>query len=107
MYLREQAPVDVQLRIYMIEPGRLVRWVEEWREHVYPLRERFGFRVLGAWTIPEHDKFVWILAYDGPKSWEEAERAYYASPEREALDPDPARHLQATEKWMLRSVLPG
>lgn len=36
-----------------------------------------------------------------------AERAYYASPERAALDPDPARHLEATEKWMLRTVVPG
>lgn len=99
--------MDVRLRIYTIKPGGLEQWVTEWREEVYPLRERYGFRVLGAWTIPEDDRFVWILAYDGPESWESANDAYYASPERTAVDPDPARHVAATEEWALRPVLPA
>ncbi|HSI98388.1 MAG TPA: NIPSNAP family protein, partial [Gaiellaceae bacterium] len=99
--------MQTQLRIYTVRPGRLDAWVEEWRERIYPLRERSGFRVLGAWTIPEEDRFVWILDYDGPGSWKQAERDYYTSPERAAVDPDPTRHLAATESWMLRPVLSG
>jgi hypothetical protein len=99
--------MNVRLRIYTIKPGRLEQWVAEWREHVYPLRERCGFRVLGAWTIPENDRFVWILAYDGPESWEAANETYYGSPERAAVDPDPARHVAPTEEWVLQPVLPA
>jgi hypothetical protein len=53
--------------------------------------------VLGAWAVEETDEFVWVIAYDGPGTFEEADAAYYASPERVALDPDPARHLVETQ----------
>jgi hypothetical protein len=33
---------------------------------------------------------VWIVSYDGPGGWEAASKAYYDSPERKAIDPDPA-----------------
>lgn len=49
------------------------------------------------------DRFVWLLEYDGD-DYEAANEAYYDSSERQALDPDPARHLSATEHWPLQSV---
>jgi hypothetical protein len=96
--------VEQQLRIYRVQPEALTQWVEEWREQVCPLRRRFGFRVLASWVIEADETFVWILGYDGPVTWEEADDAYYASPERTALDPDPARLLAGTDAWMLTSV---
>jgi len=68
-----------QLRMYTIKPGEMASWLEEWGRLVAPLRRRSGFEILGAWTTAS-DQFVWILRYEGPKTWEEADAAYYASP---------------------------
>ena len=57
-----------------------------------------------AWTVPDKHLFVWVLEYDGP-DFETANRAYYESPQRRALDPDPARHLIETEHWPLQPVM--
>ena len=94
-----------QLRMYAIKPGELTAWVEEWRAHIAPLRRRYGFEVVGGWTVDGEEKFVWLLGYAGPKSWKEAEADYYGSPERKALNPDPARHLASQEHWLMTSAL--
>ena len=93
-----------QLREYTVRPGEMSEWIEEWRAHIVPLREKAGFQVLGAWTVDGTDQFVWIIGYDGPSSWEQANDDYYASPERKALDPDPARHLAHQEARLMSSV---
>ena len=90
-----------QLREYTVKPGEMDEWIAEWRSKVAPLREKMGFEILGAWTVDGTDRFVWIIGYDGPKSWDEANDDYYASPERKALDPDPARHLTKTETRLM------
>ena len=90
--------------MYTIKPGEMTSWLEEWRRLVAPLRRRSGFEILGAWTT-ESDQFVWILRYEGPKTWEEADAAYYASPERTQMQPDPARHIAKSEHWLM-SALP-
>jgi hypothetical protein len=69
-------------------------WLREWRELVYPLRLEHGFRVVGAWVNRDEDRFVWIV---GHADFDAADRAYYASPERVGMDPDPARHLEEAE----------
>jgi NIPSNAP len=92
-----------ELRIYTTRQGELAAWISEWKSLIVPLRKKFGFDVVGAWTVDE-ERFVWILRYEGPKSWEDAEAEYYASPERKALDPDPARHLDKTEHILMREV---
>lgn len=89
--------MKIQLRIYTINRGALEAFAREWREHVLPLREQQGFRILGAWTVAETNQFVWIMAHDGPGDWDTADRGYYAAPERRALDPDPARHIARIE----------
>lgn len=90
-----------QLRMYKVKTGELKDWVEEWSTQVVPLRRRYGFEIVGSWTIDGEDQFVWILSYSGPKSWEDAEADYYGSPERTALSPDPARHLASQEHWLM------
>jgi hypothetical protein len=93
-----------QLRIYTIKQGEMPDWIGEWKSVIVPLRKQFGFEVVDAWTADESELFIWILRYDGPKSWEEADAEYYNSPERKALDPDPARHIDRNEVFLMREV---
>jgi hypothetical protein len=96
--------MEYRLRIYEVKPGEMSAWIDEWSGLVRPLRESFGFRVLGAWASEEANTFVWLLSYDGPGGYDAADAAYYASPERAALDPDPARHLDATRQLEVTPV---
>ncbi len=84
-----------QLREYTIKPGQLDEFVAAWSGNVRPLRTTKGFVIEGAWKIPTEDKFVWIVSHAGPDSWEAANQAYYGSPERKAMDPDPASFILA------------
>ena len=93
-----------ELRVYRVDPGAMEAWVAEWLEHVYPLRLSMGFGIPAAW-IAGDDRFVWVLTYDGD-DFDAANQAYYASPKRLAIDPEPSRHVTHTESWPLRSVLP-
>lgn len=93
-----------QLRDYEIKPGQMEQWIEEWRSQIVPLRRRFGFHVLGAWTVEGTNRFVWILSYDGSRTWREADADYYASPERKAMSPDPARHFADTQATLMEEV---
>jgi len=86
-----------QLRLYRAKPSELDAFVREWHEHVLPLRRAHGFEVLGPW-ISDDDRFVWII---GHEDLEAADAAYYASAERTAIDPDPARHLAHAEHMTL------
>jgi len=95
-----------QLRLYAIEEGALDAFIREWSNGVRPLRLRFGFVVVGAWVIRETNRFVWIVGHEGPGSFEEHDAAYYASAERAALDPDPARHINGAETHFIDPVLP-
>lgn len=92
-----------QLRTYTIKPGEMAAWLEEWGRLIAPLRRRHGFEIVGAWTT-EADQFIWILRYAGSKTWAEADAAYYASPERTAMQPDPARHIAKSEHWLMSPV---
>jgi hypothetical protein len=83
--------MEIQVRVYRIEEGKLDAFVDEWRRQIVPLRRAFGFEILGAWSSREDDTFVWVVGHAG--DFAEADRAYYASAERAALHPDPARHI--------------
>jgi hypothetical protein len=96
--------MQLYLRIYTIRPGGMDAWLEEWREHVVPLRRSLGFAVLGAWVAEHDETFTWLLGYDGPGTIEEANAAYYASPERAALEPDPARHIAEARQLPVRAL---
>jgi hypothetical protein len=92
--------VDWELRIYRIKEGELDSWVDEWSTHVAPLRQRFGFAVLGPWI--DGRTFVWLLGYGGSESFDAANERYYASDERKTVDPDPARHIEKQQHHKIR-----
>jgi hypothetical protein len=96
--------MQLYLRIYTIRPGEMDAWLEEWREHVVPLRQAVGFRVFGAWVSEQTDTFTWLIGYDGPEGFEAANAAYYASPERTAVDPNPGRHIAEARELPVRPV---
>ena len=93
-----------QLRIYTIKTGAMQAWISEWKSTIAPLRRRFGFEVVDAWTADEPERFIWILRYAGDRSWDEADAEYYNSPDRKALDPDPARHIEHSEHYLMREL---
>lgn len=90
--------------MYTMEPGRLPQFVDEWRRLVVPLRRQLGFEVVGAWQVPADDLFVWIISHGGPQGFGAADRAYYDSPQRAALSPNPARLIQRAETRLMRAV---
>ena len=82
-----------QLRLYGVLEGEWDDWVREWRDEILPLRVSLGFEVLGPWRTAD-GRFAWLIGHD---DFDAADAAYFAAPERAALDPDPARHLTAQE----------
>jgi hypothetical protein len=92
-----------QLRDYRIVEGRLDDFVDAWTRGVLPLRRAAGFEIRG-WTVPGESRFVWLLGYDGPGSFADADEAYYAAPARAVLDPDPAQWIIEDRKLMLEPV---
>ena len=95
--------MTAQLRRYRIQSGRLQQFAVEWRDGVVPLRERYGFRGRG-WLVEGGDEFVWLLEHENRESFEAADSAYYASAERQALRPDPARLVDEERTDWLRAV---
>ena len=47
---------------------------------------------------------IWLLGYDGPDGIEAANASYYDSPERAALDPNPARHIAEARQLPVRAL---
>ncbi len=92
-----------QLRIYRIKEGKMGEWLDGWTRGVLPLRRKFDFRVDGAWVVAGDDRFVWILTYDA-RGFEARDAEYYGSPERRALDPDPAALIERAETCFMTSA---
>ena len=87
--------VATELRDYRIVHGELDHWVEEWRSRIAPIRRELGFTIERAWTVDEDSRFVWLLSYPGDwEAFEAADRAYYDSPQRTSLEPNPARLIE-------------
>lgn len=95
--------METQLRIYRIARGHLEDFVRAWSAGVLPLRREFGFEIQ-AWTDVSGDRFVWLVRWRGPGSLADADAAYYASPDRKALEPDPAQWIVANDTFDLRDV---
>jgi hypothetical protein len=94
----------IQLRVYTINRGALKEFAAEWEKMIKPLRLKLGFKIEGAWTMEATNQFVWIMSYNGPKSWESLDRAYFDSSERRAMQPDPARHIARMEHYFMEAV---
>lgn len=93
-----------QIRIYTINKGELHQFVAEWNEKIRPLREKLGFKVLAAWTVESTNQFVWVQRYEGDKSWQEQDEAYFASAERKTMQPDPGRLIARMENCFAEKV---
>jgi hypothetical protein len=91
-----------QLRQYTVKEGAMELFIAEWRERIVPLRRRHGFTVVGAWKQADDRLFVWIVGHEG--DFEAADRRYYESPERQAMDPPPTRHLEEVSARLLEPV---
>ena len=48
--------------------------------------------------------FTWLLGYARPDGIEAANAAYYESPARAALDPDPPRHIAEARRLPVRAL---
>ena len=87
-----------QLRRYEIKPGEMDDFLVAWRG-VVAIREQFGFRVVFAYVNEEANEFVWAVAHDG--DFDAAAEAYYASPEREAVNPNPVDNIATMHVHMV------
>jgi len=96
--------MPVQLRIYTITPGGLQQFAREWQEKIRPVRERVGFSIPGAWSVPDTNQFVWLMEHPDAASWEERDRAYFDSDERKSMDPNPARLIAKMEQYFVDPV---
>jgi hypothetical protein len=94
-----------QFRDYTVKLGEMDEWLEEWRAKLFPLRTKRGFRIVAAWVVPESNRFLWVIRWEGKGSFEAADRAYYASRERKAVQPNPARHLEKAEHFYIEPIL--
>lgn len=92
----------VQFRKYHLKPGALNNFVDVWQRGVVPLRKREGFEVVGAWVSREENVFTWVVSHPG--DFTAAEQAYYRSPERARLHPDPAVLIAEAEVMMVQPV---
>ena len=94
-----------QLRLYQLEPDRIDEFISVWRKQIVPARKAAGFTVEGAWVSREEAGFAWVVGYDGPGSFEKADKRYYDSSERAAIDPNPADFLLNVETVMVEPLL--
>jgi hypothetical protein len=93
-----------EVRTYKIRDGAMEEFVAFWRDHIVPVREAYGYQVLGAWNNPETGTFVWVVGHEAPDGWEAAEKIYYDSPERNALPRDPKEFLESAHTEVLQPV---
>jgi hypothetical protein len=89
-----------QLRRYEINPGEMDDFLVAWRG-VVAIREQYGFRVVFAYVNDEANEFVWAIAHDG--DFDAAAEAYYASPEREHVSPNPVDNISVMHVHMVRA----
>ena len=98
--------MTTQFRLYRLREGVADAFVDAWRSGVVPLRRTFGYAVWGGWLSTDRDRFAWTVSYEGPLTWQQAEERYYGSPERAALDPDPASFILDAETWFVDAAPP-
>lgn len=84
--------MEYQLRQYVVEDGKWDEFISVFDE-VLVVRRSVGFDVVGVWTVEEENRFIWIVATDHPEGIAGASRAYYESPARRAISPEPATLL--------------
>ena len=56
--------MKLQLRTYTINKGQLAQFTHDFNHKIKAARESVGFKVLGAWTVPATNQFVWIMGLE-------------------------------------------
>ena len=93
--------MEYQLRMYGVEEEMMDTFLGIFPE-VVAARRAVGFEVVGAWMIPEDNQFIWIVgAEDGIETTSER---YYASDQRRAIEPEPAKLLETIDTRTMVSV---
>ena len=93
--------MEYQLRMYRVEEGQMDTFLGIFPE-VVTARQAVGFEVVGAWMIPEENQFIWIVgAKDGIEATSER---YYASEQRRAIEPEPAKLLESIDTRTMVTV---
>jgi len=93
--------MEYQLRMYNVRDGQMETFLGIFPA-VVGARRAVGFEVLGAWMIPEENQFIWIVgAEDGIETTSER---YYASEQRRAIEPEPAKLLETIDTRTMVAV---
>ena len=93
--------MEHQLRIYQVKDGQMDAFLGIFPA-VVKARRAVGFDVVGAWMIPTDNQFVWIVgAADGIEATSER---YYASEQRRAIEPEPAKLLDTIDTRTMVAV---
>lgn len=101
----QEATVTTQLRTYTTQPGRLADWCRLFEQGIRPLRTSRGFRIDGAWAVPERDQFVWIVTVDGTREdFARKEDEYYADSAHVPLDTEAKDYLAKGETVFLTDL---
>jgi hypothetical protein len=93
-----------QVRTYPVREGAMDEFIALWRDHLVPLREKYGYSVAGAWRSPDDLTFTWVVCHEAPDGWDAAEKTYYDAPERAALPRDPKDFLTGAQTMVMRPV---
>ena len=93
--------MEYQLRIYEVKAGEMDTFLGIFPA-VVEARRAVGFDVVGAWMVPDDNQFIWIVgAEDGIETTSER---YYASEERRAIEPEPAKLLETIDTRAMVAV---
>ena len=79
---------EYQLRQYVVAKGKWDEFISIF-PRIAEVRKAAGFGVVGVWTVPEENRFIWIVSTDHPEGIEGASHAYYDLPGRKAINLDP------------------
>lgn len=93
-----------QLRLYTINKGCLRQFAQEWQDKVLPLRQEQGWKIERAWLVEDTNQFAWILSCDEKESWLSKDENYYASTDRQMLNPNPARLIARVEEYFVEDI---
>ena len=98
--------MEYQVRRYRIIDGKMDDFVELFEKQLVPIREAVGFTVESAWRLDDTHEFMWIVGYGGDDGFAAAEAAYYASPARDSVDPDPLTYIAEVNTSMATRLAP-
>lgn len=97
---------EFQLRQYVVEEGKWDEFINLFPA-VVSAREAAGFSIVGVWGVPTERRFIWIVSTDHADGIDGASRDYYKSPERNALDPEPATLLADIQTTTMKALPAG